>query len=97
MKIDDELIEHVASLAKLEFDDDQKAEFASQFSEIVSFVEQLSEADTTGLDDDLINKFSVNVLCSDKAVSGLSRGDALANAPKADDQFLLVPKVIADE
>ncbi|HUX08877.1 MAG TPA: Asp-tRNA(Asn)/Glu-tRNA(Gln) amidotransferase subunit GatC [Acidobacteriota bacterium] len=97
MKIDAELVDKVAALANLEFDEQQKEEFAAQFAGIVSFVEQLSEVDTSGVEADDIHGRADNVLSADEPKKLLGREQALANAPERDGEFFLVPKVIADE
>ena len=97
MKIDAELVDKVAALANLEFDEREKEEFAEQFAGIVSFVEQLSEVDTSGIDADDVHGRLDNVLSADESEKRLDREQALANAPERDGEFFLVPKVIADE
>jgi len=97
MKIDAELVDKVAALANLEFDEREKEEFAAQFAGIVSFIEQLSEVDTSGIDADDIHGRPDNVLSADASETRLDREQALANAPERDGEFFLVPKVIADE
>lgn len=42
-------VEHIAKLARLELTDDEKELFASQLSSVLSFVDQLSEVDTSGI------------------------------------------------
>jgi aspartyl-tRNA(Asn)/glutamyl-tRNA(Gln) amidotransferase subunit C len=97
MKIDPELVDKVAALANLEFDEREKQDFAAQFAEIVRFVEQLSEVETTGIESDDIHGRPDNVLAEDAAEKRLNRDQALANAPERDGEFFLVPKVIVDE
>jgi aspartyl-tRNA(Asn)/glutamyl-tRNA(Gln) amidotransferase subunit C len=97
MKIDAELVEKVAALANLEFDEAEKLEFAAKFAEIVRFVEQLSEVDTSSVEADDIHGRPDNVMSEDKSERHLDRERALANAPERDGEFFLVPKVIAEE
>ena len=40
-------VKHVASLAKLEFTDEELQKFTGQMDEIINMVEQLGEVDTT--------------------------------------------------
>jgi aspartyl-tRNA(Asn)/glutamyl-tRNA(Gln) amidotransferase subunit C len=97
MKIDAEVVEAVARLANLEFGERERDRFVSQFAEIVDFVEKLSEVDTSGIEADDIHGRTENVIHPDAPVAGLQRPEALANAPRHDREFFLVPKVIADE
>ena len=97
MRIDAELVDKIAALSALEFNEREKEEFAEQFTEIVGFVEQLSEVDTSGGESDDIHNRPDNVLADDIAKHGLDREQALDNAPERDEEFFLVPKVIAQE
>ncbi len=49
MKISEAEVRHVAKLSKLEFSDQETAEFATSLSKIVDMVELLNEVDTTGV------------------------------------------------
>lgn len=97
MKIDSKLVDKVAALANLEFETAEKEAFAAQFAEILGFVEQLSEVDTSGVDATDIHGRADNVLADDTLATPLQREQALANAPERDDEFFLVPKVLPDE
>ena len=96
MKIDVALVERIAALAGLEFVEEEKERFAAQFAGIVAFVEQLAEVDTGGVEADDIHGRPGNVLLGDETGACLGRDEALANAPRSDDEFFLVPRVIAD-
>jgi aspartyl-tRNA(Asn)/glutamyl-tRNA(Gln) amidotransferase subunit C len=97
MKIDVDLVDKIAALANLEFNEGEKEKFAAQFAEIVRFVEQLSEVDTSGIESDDIHGRGDNVMSDDDSEERLNRDEALANAPGSDGEFFLVPKVIAEE
>jgi len=43
-------VEHIAKLAKLEFDEDEKVKFTEQFNEILAFMEKLNELDTSNVE-----------------------------------------------
>ena len=43
-------VEHIAKLAKLNFTEDEKADFTRQFNEILSFMEKLNELDTSNVE-----------------------------------------------
>lgn len=88
-------VRKVAKLARLEFSDAELAQFTEQLGNIVSFVEQLSAVDTTDVEP-LAHPLDVHsVLRVDVQRHGLSREQALANAPQHDDEFFLVPAVMA--
>ena len=87
-------VRKVAKLARLEFSDAELAQFTEQLGNIVSFVEQLGAVDTTGVEP-MAHPLEVHsVLRPDVQRDGLSRAQALANAPQHDDEFFLVPPVM---
>jgi aspartyl-tRNA(Asn)/glutamyl-tRNA(Gln) amidotransferase subunit C len=87
-------VEHIAKLAKLNFTEDEKADFTRQFNEILSFMEKLNELDTSNVEP-LSHVIELqNVLREDKAKESLSTENALKNAPSHTEQFFKVPKVI---
>ena len=94
MKVNDELVDKLATLAKLEFDAERKKEIIKDLSQIISFVEKLNELDTTGVEPLLHVSDEVNVLREDEVKGSISREDALKSAPLHDEQFFKVPKVI---
>lgn len=88
-------IRKVANLARLEFSDQELAQFTAQLGEIVNFVEQLGQVDTSGVEP-LAHPIDLHsVWREDQLSAGLSREAALANAPQHDDEFFLVPPVMA--
>lgn len=88
-------VRKVAKLARLEFSDAELSQLTEQLGNIVSFVEQLSAVDTTGVEP-MAHPLEVHsVLRGDVQRDGLSRERALSNAPQHDDEFFLVPPVMA--
>jgi aspartyl-tRNA(Asn)/glutamyl-tRNA(Gln) amidotransferase subunit C len=94
MEFTTEDVRKVASLAKLEFADAELASFSAQLSRIVSFVEKLSEVDTSEVEE-MAHPLDVHtVLRPDRPTAGLTREQALRNAPNQDNEFFLVPPVL---
>lgn len=87
-------IEKLAHLAKLDLNEQERASFGQQVGEILTFIEQLSELDTEGIEPmtsvlDLQNRFR-----DDLPAESLDPAVATANAPAASDGFFLVPAVL---
>ena len=61
-------VKHVASLAKLEFTDEELQKFTGQMDEIINMVEQLGEVDTTDVPVTSTVTEEVNVMREDVAV-----------------------------
>lgn len=95
MKIDKATVDHIANLARLEFDDQSKDEMVKDLNNIVAFVEKLNELDTTGIDPLIYMNEEVNILREDEAKTEITQEEALMNAPKKDSDYFKVPKVIS--
>lgn len=94
MKISIEQVEKIAHLARLEFDEAGKKEMQKSMTQILDWMDQLNELDTSNTPPLIHMSMEVNALREDKVKQHLSREAALMNAPKQDGTFILVPKVI---
>lgn len=94
MEVNDELIDKLANLARLEFNSSEKEEIKEDLRKMIAFIDKLNELDTTGVEPLLHMSDNVNILREDEAESYISREDALKNAPLHDEKFFKVPKVI---
>jgi aspartyl-tRNA(Asn)/glutamyl-tRNA(Gln) amidotransferase subunit C len=94
MKITDEIVEHIAHLARLEFIGDEKQEIKQDMEKIINFMDALNSVDTSGVEPLIFMSDEVNVLREDVAVDTISKNDALKNAPKKDSDYIRIPKVL---
>jgi len=94
MEVNDTLIENLANLARLEFNDEQKQVIKKDLQRMISFVEKLNEMDTKGVDPLLHMSDDTNVFREDELKGSVSREEALRNAPATDGMYFKVPKVI---
>ena len=94
MEVNDALIEKLAHLSRLKFDDAEKAAIKNDLQSMISFVEKLNELDTTGVEPLIHMSENINVLREDEVKVSITREEALKNAPLHDDRFFKVPKVI---
>ncbi len=94
MPITLEVVEKMARLAKLRFDDAEKARLAQQLDQIVAHVEKINELDTEGIEPSAHPVAVPPVLRQDAVQPGLTREEALANAPARHAGYFSVPKVI---
>lgn len=86
----------VALLARLRFTDEELATLTSQLGQVVDYVRQLDELDTTGVEPLAHAVELQNVFADDVVVPSLDRTLALANAPKQDGECFRVPAVLGD-
>ena len=94
MEVNDTLVDKLANLARLQFDETEKVAIKKDLQRMIEFVEKLNELDTTGVAPLLHMSDRVNALRQDVVKGSISREDALLNAPLKDTQFFKVPKVI---
>ncbi|MEL6195084.1 MAG: Asp-tRNA(Asn)/Glu-tRNA(Gln) amidotransferase subunit GatC [Bacteroidota bacterium] len=94
MQITDELMDKIASLARLSFSQEEKETYKADFQKMLDFVDQLQEVDTEGVEPLIHMTEEWNHMREDKPDHTISKEDALKNAPKADGNFFYVPKVI---
>jgi aspartyl-tRNA(Asn)/glutamyl-tRNA(Gln) amidotransferase subunit C len=94
MEVNDELIENLANLARLQFNDEEKEEIKKDLQRMISFVEKLNELNTDGVEPLLHMTDETNVLREDEIDGSVSREEALQNAPLTDGIYFKVPKVI---
>ncbi len=95
MQIDDALLTKLEKLSYLKIAEEKRAEVISQLSEIVSFVENLSELDTKELDPTFSMTDKGTRLREDASFSSKEISESiLKNAPHSEDNFFIVPKII---
>ena len=95
MQVDDALLARLEKLSFLQVSEDKREEMKEQLSEIVSFVDNLSELDTTGVDARFSMDERSTILREDSVKSSPSvSSDILSHAPKSADDFFIVPKII---
>jgi len=94
MEVNDHLINNLAQLSRLGFNDAEKVEIKDDLQKMIAFIDKLNELDTTGVEPLLHMSENINVLRDDEVKGSISSKEALKNAPLHDDQFFKVPKVI---
>ncbi len=92
--ITDETIEYVGILAKLELSPEEKERAKKDMGEMLDYIDQLNELDTSGVEP-MSHVFPVqNVFREDVVANGDGSGDTLANAPEEKNQGFVVPRTI---
>ena len=94
MQVTAELIDNLANLARLQFDEGEKAEIKNDLQRMIAFIEKLQEVDTTGVEPLLHMTDAMNRYREDEIQGSMQKETALANAPSANNDYFKVPKVI---
>jgi aspartyl-tRNA(Asn)/glutamyl-tRNA(Gln) amidotransferase subunit C len=94
MNVNDALVEKLANLSRLEFDETEKEEIKNDLEKMIGFIDKLNELDTTGVAPLLHMSENVNVFREDEVKGEIDREEVFRNAPLHDEKFFKVPKVI---
>lgn len=89
-------VDHVARLARLEFTAEEKQQLTIELNAILAYMEQLDALDTDAVEPLAQVIESSNVFRTDVHTPGLTREEALRNAPERTEEFFVVPKVLTD-
>ncbi len=89
--IDEALLAKLERLAMIQIDPKQAAEVTKNLNEILGFVENLQNIDTSHI---VLENHKKTPLRSDEIVQSSIAQDVLTHAPSAKDGFFIVPKII---
>jgi aspartyl-tRNA(Asn)/glutamyl-tRNA(Gln) amidotransferase subunit C len=86
---------HLAALARISLSDDEVTEFEGELSEILQYVEMLSNVDVSGLKPTNQVTGLTNVMRADEVKDyGYTPSELLKNVPQAQDNQLKVKRMI---
>ena len=91
MKMD---IEKVARLARLELSEEEKKTFGNQLEQILTYMEQLNQLDTIGVEPTSHAIPLHNVFREDEKRASFSQEEVLSISPDQEDGHFKVPRII---
>ena len=94
MKIEQETLQKIAHLARLNFDAQEAEKMSADLSQVLNWVDQLQEVDTEGVAPLTNMSSEVNVFRTDEIGVQLTKEEALKNSPQQENGFFTVPKVL---
>jgi aspartyl-tRNA(Asn)/glutamyl-tRNA(Gln) amidotransferase subunit C len=94
MKIDTKVVDELAHLARLSYENEAKEEIVTELNKIIAFVEKLEEINTDGIEPLIYMVDETNITREDVMKQDVSQDEGLKNAPKKDSDYFRVPKVI---
>jgi len=94
MSVDHATVRKIASLARIAVTDDQVEAMVPELNNILGWIEQLGEVDTSPVQPMTAVIPNVLRLRDDVVTDGDVRDAVLKNAPQAEQGFFTVPKVI---
>lgn len=90
--ISDEIIEYVAILAKLELSEEEKEQAKKDMNNMLAYIDQLGQLDTTGIEPMSHVFSSENVFRDDVVTNGDMREELLFGAPAQKDGMFAAPR-----
>ena len=98
MSIDRDTVLKVANLARIRLADERVEPMTKELSSILDWIEQLQEVDVDGVEAmastvEVSLPMREDVLAEDQTGGGRPE-EVVANAPKTEDHFFVVPKVV---
>jgi aspartyl-tRNA(Asn)/glutamyl-tRNA(Gln) amidotransferase subunit C len=94
MALDKAAVAHIASLARIRLSEAELEPLAGELSQILNWVEQLNEVDTTGVPPMASATAATLPMRDDTVTDGGCPEAILGNAPRTARGFFIVPKVV---
>ncbi len=86
-------VEHVAKLARLELTEEEKELYTKQLGDVLKYVDQMNEVDTSNVKPMAQVVDLVNVMREDVVHYEQTKEELMANAPDEENGFFKVPKI----
>lgn len=94
MEITKDMVAYVAELSRLKLSDEEAETARKGLGEIIGYMDILNNIDTEGVEP-MSHAFAVkNVMRDDVVRPSHDRVELLKNAPKADDEAIIVPRTV---
>ena len=86
-------VEHVAKLARLELTEEEKELYTKQLGDVLKYVDQMNEVDTSNIEPMSHAIDFVNVMREDKVIYEQDKEQLMSNAPDEENGFFKVPRI----
>ncbi len=97
VKVDEKLVREIASLARLDLTDEETRTFVPQFQDILKYFSILNELDTENVPPAYLSSTNKTVIRDDNVEASVPTQDFLANTPQAEDDYVLIPRVLIEQ
>ncbi len=94
MSVDEKTVRRVARLARLAIPEERLTPMAGELNAILDWVEQLQELDTASVEPMTSVRPMRLPRRKDEVTDGGYAADVVANAPRTEDNYFVVPKVV---
>jgi aspartyl-tRNA(Asn)/glutamyl-tRNA(Gln) amidotransferase subunit C len=93
IQVDEKLVKEIATLARLDLSQEETEMFVSQFKNILDYVSILNEVDTENVSPAYLSSTNQNQPREDQVEASVPTDEFLANAPQAEDDYVVIPRV----
>ena len=94
MSVDKETVEKISHLARINLRPEELAPMCAEINALLAFDEQLNEVNTDGIEPMVSSLDSPLYMRADKILVKNQVDDIIKNAPRSEDGFFIVPKVV---
>ena len=94
MEITTELVEHLAELSRLEFNEDEIENFKKEFASTLEHVNQINKVDVSGVVAQTTKLNAETDLREDIVQNSLSKEQVILNAPESFGSSIAVPTMV---
>ena len=84
----------MASLSRLQTDEEEQRLFARQFRDILDYMDTLASVDTEGVEPLYSPALHGEMPRDDVPAPGIGREEALRNAPRRNGEYFIVPRIV---
>ncbi len=94
MSVDKETVRKVSRLSRIRVEESRLEPMTQELNGILAWIEQLNEVDVDGIEP-MTSAVAMSLpMREDKVTDGNIQDKVLANAPRTEDGFFVVPKVV---
>lgn len=93
VRVDEKLVQEIASLARLDLSREETEIFVSQFKDILDYVSILNEVDTENVPPAYLSSTNRTVTREDEIEASIPTAEFLSNAPESKDDYVVIPRV----
>jgi len=95
MKINKQQIEHLAKLARLKISDSEEKQLQKEVADILDFISQLKEVDTSGVEPSFYGTPANNLVRQDEVMDSEDGDEVREAMPDTKDDLLKTPKIFS--
>lgn len=93
IRVDEELVKEIASLARLDLTQEEIEVFIAQFKDILEYVSILNEVETENVPPAYLFSANKSVMREDEIQDSVPTEEFLSNTPRSKDNYVVIPRV----